>query len=149
MGDREDVLTGFHFEVIVDGFLSGYFLELTGVDESSEVIDHKVMAEQAKEDIIFKIPGRTTGGATLTLKQGITSNMQFWTWRQMVVDGDVAGARQNGSINMYNQALEIIGTWEFTEAWPSKIDGPTFTSDATTYGVEELTIVTETFGRVV
>jgi phage tail-like protein len=145
---REDVLTGFHFEIKVDGFLSGFFLEVSGVNDESEVIDHKVMSEGVKESLNFKIPGRLTGGATLTLKQGVTSSLQFWGWRQMVVDGDIEGARQNGSILMYDQAFDLIAQWDFTNAWPSKIDGPTFASDATTYGVEELTIVTESFGRV-
>jgi phage tail-like protein len=148
MGDREDVLTGFHFQIVVDGFLSGLFLELNGAGGDSEVIEHKVMAEGARDTLIQKQPGRLTGGATLTLKQGVTSSMEFWAWREMVVSGDIKGARQNGSIFMYNQANEIVAQWDFTDAWPAKIDGPSFTSDSNTYGVEELTIVTEAFGRV-
>ncbi|MEO0565196.1 MAG: phage tail protein, partial [Chloroflexota bacterium] len=104
MGDREDVLTGFHFEIKIDGFISGYFTELSGVGSETEVIDHKVMSDGVKESIIYKVPGRLAWG-DITMKRGITSNMDFWTWRQMVVDGDVAGARQNGSIIMYDQGM--------------------------------------------
>jgi phage tail-like protein len=147
MGAREDVLTGFHFEIKIDGFISGYFTELSGVGSETEVIDHKVMSDGAKESIIMKVPGRLTWG-DITMKRGITSDMEFWTWRQMVVDGDVAGARQNGSIIMYDQTFTPVAQWDFTNAWPSKIDGPTFTSDANTYGVEELTLVHEGLTRV-
>jgi phage tail-like protein len=146
MGDREDVLTGFHFIVEV-GPITGMFTEVSGIGSESEVIEHKVTSEGAQESLIRKIPGRLTWG-DITLKRGITSNMDFYDWRAQVEQGAVADARMDGSVIMVDQSLNPVARWNFTAGWPSKIDGPSFTSDANTYGIEELTIVHEGIERV-
>ncbi|MBK9121805.1 MAG: phage tail protein [Chloroflexi bacterium] len=143
---NSDPLGSFHFSLEV-GPVTGYFTEVSGLGSESEVIDHKIMAEGAKSTIIRKIPGRLKWG-DITLKRGITSNMDMWTWRKQVEDGDVASARTNGTITMYNQALEPKASWTFTAGWPSKITGPSIKSDANELGVEEITIVHEGIKRV-
>ena len=82
------------------------------------------------------------------LKRGITSNMDIWEWRKMVEDGDVAGARQNGSVVMYDQTLAEVARWNFENAWPVKVTGPSVKSDGNEIGVEELTIAHEFIERL-
>ena len=84
----------------------------------------------------------------IELKRGITSSMALYDWRKMVEDGDIKGARKNGSIIMMNQSLEPIAQWDFDNGWPSKVSGPQVQSDSNAFGVEEITIVHEGIKRV-
>jgi phage tail-like protein len=143
---REDPLVGFHFAVDIQGQVTGYFTECSGLGSEQEVIEHKVVNEAGVE-VIMKIPGRLKW-ENIVLKRGITSDMQIWTWRAMVENGKVADARSDGSIVMYDQALAEVARWNFQNAWPVKVTGPSVKSDGNEIGVEELTIAHEYIVRV-
>ncbi len=66
----------------------------------------------------------------------------------MIEDGEVTGARKNGSITMFDQTLTPKAKWDFKNAWPSKISGPTPKSDGNDISLEEITIVHEYIVRV-
>jgi phage tail-like protein len=97
--------------------------------------------EKGRESI-QKIPGRLKW-ENITLKRGITDNMDIWKWREKVVQGQVNDARSNGSIIMYNQGLEEVARWNFENAWPLKVSGPSMKSDSNEFGIEELVITHE------
>ena len=142
-----DPLIGAHFAVEVGSVISGYFTEASGLGSESEVVEHKIMAKGAKEPLIRKIPGRLKWG-DITLKRGITSNMDMYKWRQQVEQGKVDAARMDGSIIMYSQDMTEVARWNFTKGWPSKISGPSVKADGNEVGIEELTIVHEGIKRV-
>jgi phage tail-like protein len=142
MGVRgTDPLQGFHFGLEVQGAVSGYFTEISGLGSETEVIDHKVVTPDGHE-VIQKIPGRLKWGE-ITLKRGVTTEMDMWKWRKLVEDGKVGSARKNGSIIAYDQEFKEVARWNFVRAWPSKINGPQLQADSNAYTVEELTIVHE------
>jgi phage tail-like protein len=143
---REDPLVGFHFKVDVGGVITGYFTECSGLGSETDIIEQKVVNEKGIE-VVLKIPGRLKWG-DITLKRGITSNMEIWDWRKMVEDGDVEGARRNGSIVMYDQTLTEKARWDFLGAWPSKVSGPSPKADGNEIGIEELILVHEYIARV-
>jgi len=138
---REDPLVGFHFGIELQGQISGYFTECTGIGSENEVVDHKVVDASGRE-YIHKIPGRLKW-ENVTLKRGLTSDLQMWEWRDMIVMGNVESARKNGSIIMFNQQFSEVARWNFENAWPVKITGPTPKSDSNEYAIEELTIAHE------
>ena len=142
----ENPLVGFHFAIDIQGVINGYFTECSGLGSEHEVIEHKVINQGAQE-IVQKIPGRLKW-ENITLKRGITSNMDIWKWRKQVEDGDVAGARRDGSVIMYDQTLKEVARWNFERAWPLKVTGPQPKSDSNEVGVEELTIAHEYIRRV-
>lgn len=146
MAGREDPLIGFHFAVDMGGVIAGYFTECAGLGSEHEVVEHKVVTEDGKE-VMMKIPGRLKW-ENITLKRGITSNMDIWNWRKQVEDGKVDGARRNGSIVMYDQTLKEVARWNFERAWPIKVTGPQPKSDSNEIGIEELTIAHEYITRV-
>jgi phage tail-like protein len=100
------------------------------------------VVDQSGRDVVQKIPGRLEWG-DITLSRGITSNMDFWKWRKQVEDGKVAEARKNGSIIMYDQTNTEVARWNFVRGWPSKLDGPSLSSEGNEVSVESLTIVHE------
>ncbi len=142
----ENPLVGFHFALEVGGKVTGYFTEISGLGSETEVTEHKVVNEKGLQ-VIMKVPGRLKWG-DITLKRGVTSDMEIWAWRKLVEDGDVEGARTNGSIIMFDQSLAPIAQWDFENAWPSKVSGPSLSSDSNAIGIEELTIVHEYITRV-
>lgn len=149
-GDRgdthfEDPLLGFNYMLELETKGTGYFTECSGVGSEHEVIEHKVVNKQGHE-IVRKIPGRLKW-QDITLKRGITSDLELWKWRQEVLQGDMKTARQNITITMLDRNYSPVAVWHFQNAWPSKLTGPSFKSDSNEFGVEELTIVHEGMHR--
>lgn len=143
---REDPLVGCRFKVDVGGVITGYFTECSGLGSETDIIEQKVVNEKGVE-VVMKVPGRLKWG-DITLKRGITSDMQIWNWRKKVEEGDVDGARRNGSIVMYDQSLAERARWDFMNAWPSKVSGPAPKADSNEIGIEELVLVHEYIKRV-
>ena len=143
--DRQDPLVRFNFAIEIGGAVGGYFTEVSGLGSENEIIEQKVVNSKGVE-IVLKIPGRLKWG-DITLKRGITSNMDMWDWRQMVVDGRAKDARKNGSIVMFDRDGAEAARWDFTNAWPLKISGPSPKSDSNEIGIEELTIAHEAIKR--
>ena len=136
-----DPLVGFHYAVEIQGVVTGYFTECSGIGSEHEIIEHKIVDEKGRE-LIQKIPGRLKW-QDVTLKRGITDNMDIWDWRDEVVQGKVDDARRNGSIVMFDQALDEVARWNFERGWPLKVSGPSMKSDSNEFGIEELVITHE------
>lgn len=146
MADREDPLVAFKFGLEIEGKLSGYFTQVSGIGSETEVIQQKVVSDTG-ETIIQQIPGRLSW-TPVTLKRGVTSSMDIWIWRQSVVEGKIEDARTNCSIVAYAQDNTEIARWNFENAWPSKVVGPEMDSGSTNYMIEDVTIVHEGVLRV-
>jgi phage tail-like protein len=147
MADREDPLVGFKFGLEIEGKLSGYFSSVGGIGSESEVIEQKISDDKTGETRNAKIPGRLTW-TEVSLKRGVTSNIDVWEWRQSVVDGKIDDARTNCSIIAYDQSNSEVARWNFENAWPSKVTGPEMDAGSTDYMIEEMTIVHEGVERV-
>ena len=141
----EDPLVSFNFTLEISNVISGFFTEVSGLGSETEIIEHKVVTERGTE-VVKKIPGRLKW-QDITLKRGITSNMDIWEWRKMVEDGDVGSARKSGSVVMYDQRGIEVARWNFENAWPVKVTGPSVKSDDNSVGVEEVTIAHEYIAR--
>ncbi len=94
-----------------------------------------------------KIPGRMKWG-DITLKRGMTDDMDMWKWRQLVEEGKIDEARKNGSIVMFDQKGSEVARWDLINAWPSKISGPTANAGSNEIAIEELTVCHESYKRV-
>lgn len=141
MADREDPLISFTFMLEVSGAVSGYFTQISGIGSESETVEHKVVDTKGHEVTIME-PGRIKW-TPITLKRGITSNMDVWKWRQLVVDGKMKDARKNATITALDRAYGAVARWNLVNAWPSKVTGPEFNSETGSIAIEEVTIVHE------
>jgi phage tail-like protein len=144
--ERKDPLVSFQYAVEIQGKVSGYFTECSGLGSEHDVIEHKVVDPKGKE-VIQLVPGRLKW-ERIVLKRGITDSMDIWDWRKLVEDGKVDQARANGSIVMMDQHLNTVARWNFENAWPVKVSGPSMKSDSNEIGIEELTIAHEGLWRV-
>jgi phage tail-like protein len=139
-----DPLIAYQFGLEVGDMVTGYFQEISGINSESDVIEHKVTFEG--KDFVQKLPGRLKWG-DVTLKRGITDNLELWEWRQLVEEGKMNEARKNCSIVLYDRSMEIAARWNFDNAWPSKISGPDIKADGNEYGIEEFVLVHERMYR--
>jgi phage tail-like protein len=123
------------------------FTEVNGISKEFEIAEHKIVTAKGQE-VVRKIPGRSKWGQ-LTLKRGITGELDVYQWREQVELGNVAKARVNGTIHMLDMASDkVVAEWTVTAAWPSKISGPNFKADGNEVATEELTVVYEDIDRL-
>ncbi|HRW06062.1 MAG TPA: phage tail protein [Caldilineaceae bacterium] len=142
----QDPIKGFLFQLDVQGKVVGLFTECSGIGSETEVIEHKVM--QNGKPVIMKVPGRLKW-ENVTLKRGITDNMDVWKWRHEIEVGNVEANRFTGSIIMTDHDLKPVAEWTFERAWPTKVSGPTPKADSNEIGIEEIIIAHEGIRRVV
>jgi phage tail-like protein len=138
---REDPLTGFTFAIEIDGISLAYFQECGGLESENEVVEHKAVDKSGKE-VYIKLPGRLKFG-NVSLKRGVTSDLQMWDWRKKVEEGDMKGARKTGSIVLYNTEFKEVARFNFENGWPSKISGSGLKASGNEVAIEEITIVHE------
>ena len=144
MAER-DPLIGAHFALEVQGVVSAFFSQASGFNNSSEVVTHQAV-DAAGKSVVQKIPGDLTWD-DITLNRGITDDLALWDWRLQVVNGDVVGARKDGSVIMYNQASQEMARFNFRNGWPSGWKGPDVSSEDQSVAIEEITIAHEGLER--
>ncbi|HLI05065.1 MAG TPA: phage tail protein [Ktedonobacteraceae bacterium] len=141
-----DPLVSSWFGVEFQGQVVGAFRECTGLGSENEVVEYKASGQKG-EFVIKKVPGRLKWN-NITLKRGITDAMDMWKWRKLVEQGNIDSARKNGTITMYNQQGQAVAKWNFTNAWPSKLTGPSANAGNNEVAIEELELTHEGYERV-
>lgn len=131
------------FRVERDGALVGHFRSVDGLGSETEVIEVREGGDSM--GIIRKIPGRTKF-LDVTLKRGITRNLDLWTWRDEVVKDTLQ--RSTVVVALLGRGGAIMARWQFVNAWPSKITAPELDADGNDVAVEELTLAHEGMMRV-
>ena len=144
MADKDPLVSAW-FGVEFQGQLVGAFRGCTGLGSENEVVEYK--ASDKGKYVIKKVAGNLKWN-NITLKRGITDAMDMWKWRGLVEQGQMSEARKNGTITMYNLQGEPIAKWDFTNAWPSKLSGPSANASNNEVAIEELEITHEGYKRV-
>lgn len=143
--DRKDPYRGFKFRVEIDGIQRAGFREASGLDAATDAVDYREGDD--KTVTIRKLPGLKKF-SNITLKRGITDDMDIWKWRKQVMDGKIKDARKNGSIILMDDEGNDKARWQFTAAWPTKWTGPTFNATANEVAIDTLEITHEGLDRV-
>lgn len=142
-GARIDALRNFNFLVELDGIAQASFSECSGLETTTEVIEHR---EGGDNTTVRKLPGKTTY-SDITLKAGLTDSQELWKWRKQVIDGRFT--RKNGSIVVFDLANKIeVARWNFVNAWPTKWDGGPFNAKGNEVAIETLVLAHEGLARV-
>jgi phage tail-like protein len=139
VGDRKDPYRGYNFLVEIDGITRAGFRECAGLDSTQDPIEYR----EGNEGLTArKLPGLNKY-SNISLKWGITDDAELWDWRQQVMNGNIDGARKNGSIILMDDTGEEKVRWNFREGWPTKWTGPSFNATGSDIGIESLDIVHE------
>lgn len=134
VGNRIDPYRNCNFLVEIDGITRAGFQECSGLDSSQDPVEYREGNEGPTKR---KIPGMVKY-SNLTLKRGITDDVELWEWRKKATKGTVE--RKNGSIILLSETGEEKIRWNFREAWPSKWAGPTFNATGGEIAIEQLEI---------
>ncbi len=78
----------------------------------------------------------------VTLKRGMTDNLEFWNWIGSALTGRPR-SRRNVNILLFNQAGETMKCWTLIGAIPISWKAPGFQADGNSVAIEELTLTYE------
>jgi len=140
-GSRTDPFRGFNFLVEIDGITRAGFQEVGGLDASTDPVDYR---EGNDPNHVRKLSGLNKY-SPITLKYGITTDPEFWKWRETVIDGKTE--RKNGSIVLLDETGAEKIRWNFTNGWPTKWTGPSLNSTSTAVAIETVEITHEELKR--
>jgi len=137
-GQRVDPFVNFNFKVELDGIIQAAFHEVSGLDSSIDVIEHR----EGGDITPSKYPGQTKY-MNITLRRGITLDTQLYDWHRQWATGDPAAPRKNGSIVLLDRQGQEKMRWNFQSAWPAKWTGPNFSSEGNDIAIESIEIAHE------
>ena len=132
-----DPYVNFNFRVEIDGIIRAGFQEVSGLDSTIDVIEHREGGDNLTPR---KFPGQTKF-SNITLKWGMTDDQQLYDWHIAAVTGQVE--RKNGSVILMSSAGQEVARWNFFKAWPSKWTGPDLNAEGSDLAIETLEIVHE------
>ena len=136
-GVRIDPFLNFNFLVEIDGITRAAFHEVSGLDSTIDVIEHR---EGGDNTTPRKLPGMTKH-SNIVLKWGMTDDQELYQWHRDVVNGTVQ--RRNGSIVLLDRRGQEVARWNFFKAWPAKWTGPSFTAEGNDVSIEQLELANE------
>lgn len=136
-GERSDPFAAFNFLVEIDGVTVAGFSECSGLSMETDVIEYR----NGDADPTFQKLAGVHKFGNLTFKRGFTDTKELWLWRKTVIDGKTE--RHSGSVVLLNEARQPSLRWNFREAWPRKLEGPTFHAKNNEVAIETLEIVIE------
>ncbi|GIV97439.1 MAG: phage tail protein [Herpetosiphonaceae bacterium] len=141
----EDPLAGFHFGFECDGLEGISFREVSGLSTDINVVETQTMDKGTRK--YTKQPGSYKWD-DITIKRPLDDNLSLAKWAEMVMTGDIEGARKTGSIVLYDYKNTPVARWNFVRAWPKKYSGAQLSAKGNEVATEEIVIVHEGLDRV-
>jgi phage tail-like protein len=139
---RVDPFRNFRFRLEIQGIQQAGFSECSGFGSNIEVIEYREGGEAAT---VRKLPGKVSY-PDITLKWGITTSRELYDWHLAAVNGQID--RRDGAIILQDDTGTDRARWNFSNAWPSKYDGPDFNAKGNDVAVDALTVSCERLERV-
>lgn len=144
MADRIDPYRNFRFRVELDGIETAAFSDATVPDSSTDAVDYREGTDPTHQR---KLSGLTKFG-NVTLKKGITDNLDLYDWRKTVEQTGAVTARKNVSLILVDEEGNDKSRWDIVHAWPTKYDPSDFSAKGNEVLIETLEIVHEGISRV-
>jgi phage tail-like protein len=150
---EEYPLTTFRFDVtlkvnnsalgLTNKLCEGRFSEIDGLDMSNEV---KTMREGGNNLNQIHLVGPVTYGQ-LTLKRGMTTNLELWKWFRAAAGGEQngRGTVAQGVIVMKDAANVERFRFKLTDCLPIKIKAPALNAKDGAVAIEEMQIAYSSF----
>lgn len=155
---HNNYVTTNRFYVEMEGILTASFTECSGLDVQVEKDVYMEGGVNDQQRIFLK----QTKFSDLTLKRGMTNDLGFWNWLELVFklneskDDQSSSAqkssskenpkgelRRNISILVFNQAGETMRAWTLLGAVPVAWKTPSLQADSAAVAIEELTLAYE------
>ncbi len=137
----QDPYKGFRFRVEVQGIQQAGFSECSSVGSHIEVVEYREGGDVAS---VRKLPGKVSY-PDITLKWGMTDSHELYDWHMKAVKGQIQ--RLSGSVVQLDDTGNEKVRWNFSNAWPSKWDGPTFSAKGNDVSIETLVLTCDRIER--
>jgi phage tail-like protein len=137
-GERTDPFRSFNFKVQFDGLSAVAFRECSGLTADGDPVEYREGTD--KPLTVRKLIGLRKY-TNVVLKRGYTSDNSLWTWYRDIVNGKTT--RRNGTITLIDEEGNEVMRWEVENAWPNKIEGPTFNATGNEVAMETLELCHE------
>jgi phage tail-like protein len=109
------------FQIACEGHeISGYFTEVSGISNQNEWECERFTAPNGHETTSC-LPSQLVV-APLVLKRTLTSNDDFWNWRDQVANGLLTTARDNCSLSILNRDYSYSHSYQVFNAWPASVE---------------------------
>ena len=132
-------LSAARFEITLDGHSLAVFSELAGISST---------AAPPESTPPLNTVGSVNGTQTITLRRGMTRNIEIAAWHELVKLGDVAAARKSFSLTAYAADGTPVARFHVTDGYPVKLEVTTVKSGASEMLVETVTFTCEFIQRV-
>jgi phage tail-like protein len=136
-----DVLANFTFQIEIDSIVIAQFQKVSGLASEVAIITHQANLPGGKS-VMKQIPGHRKPGQ-IQFEKGKTDDKALWDWHKKIVDGDVVGARKNGSIVLFDAMMAEVGRYNFVNGWPSSVGLSGLDATGNSVLVETCTLVHE------
>jgi phage tail-like protein len=137
-GERIDPYRTFNFRVEIDGLTVGAFSECSGLSSDGDSVDYREGTDVPLT--VRKLMGLRKY-SNVTLKRGYTQNNELWTWYLNIVNG--VADRRNGAVILMDEQRNDVMRWSFENAWPNKIEAPSFNASGNEVAIETMELVHE------
>lgn len=136
--------SNFNFIVEIDGVEIAAFCEVSGLDSENTPIEYREGADPTNAP--RQLPG-IEKYTNVQLKRGITGSLALWNWRKEVRDGGSAfPPTRNVVIKLLDEKHDRgqpAMTWTLTNAWPTKLTGPSLNAKGNDVALEQLDLIHE------
>lgn len=134
--ENKNPYSAFNFIVEIGTEAVAAFQEITGLDSENTPIEYREGGDAM--NTVRKLPG-IERYPNITLKRGITGSLYLWNWRKEVRDGSGAYPPvRDVVIHLQNERHENVYKWKLTNAWCTKLTGPTLNATGNEIAVETL-----------
>ena len=137
-GDRTDPFRTFNFKVEFDGLSATNFSEVSGLTAEGDSVDYR---EGTDRVLTVRKLTALRKYSNITLKRGYTSDTALWDWYKDIVNGKTV--RRNGTITLMDEEGSDVMRWTVENAWPNKIEGPSFNASGNEVAMETMELVHE------
>ena len=118
MATRKDPYVNFNFLVEIDGITRAAFQEVSGLDSTIDVIEHR---EGGENITTRKFPGQVKY-SNIILKWGMTDDVELYDWHQQWVDGDRRPRARTARSCCCDRQGQEKARWNFFNALARKVD---------------------------
>lgn len=133
---RPNPYSAFNFTVEIDGTQIAAFQEVSGLDSENTPIEYREGADAM--NTVRKLPG-IEKYPNCTCKRGITGSLVLWEWRKQVRDGGTAfPPTRSVTINLLDDQHNAVLKWKLTNAWCTKLTGPSLNAKGNEIAIETL-----------
>jgi phage tail-like protein len=134
--DNKNPYSAFNFIVEINGQQIAAFQEVSGLDSENKPIEYREGADALNS--VRKLPGRTDH-PNCVLKRGIIGDTVLFDWRKEVRDGSTAFPPvRDVVIQLQNEKHENVYKWKLTNAWCTKLSGPSLNAKGSEIAIEAM-----------